>query len=355
MISYHMNLKQPLAGILASALVILVSLGFVSLFPFPLFSGWVSYALLCLIPMQIVVGVIWRTKHPEFAARLGQPGQGLALLLVTVAVGAVVGTAQYYGAGRGLGPTPMLMHCTIVSVVITFWLSIMWGGWPFTAWIKEPVAAGLVLLVACYLINYLLFRIFFNYAFMQGAPVYEPSLDPHGMFGAWHAVAFYLAVLSVMFLMLSFDLWPLTRFPAIMKQPTLGIVWTLVCLVVGGGVFGIVVNLMGMDPVAFMVRVPVPFIFGTIVVLNMLQGSMFAKFNQPLKGVLNAAAVAIIGSLLARMYVALMPSVTGALQSGPPAYEQEIWLASSLLGVTFPFLIFHAEFFKLWPLRNEIR
>jgi hypothetical protein len=247
----------------------------------------------------------------------------------------------------------MLMHCTIVSVVITFWLSIIWGGWPFTAWIKEPVAAGLVLLVSCYLINYLLFRIFFNYAFMQGAPVYEPSLDPRGMFGAWQAVAFYLAVLSVMFLMLSFDLWPLTRFPAIMKQPMLGIVWTLVCLVVGGGVFEIVVNLMGMDPVAFMVRVPVPFIFGTIVVLNMLQGSMFAKFNQPLKGVLNAAAVAIIGSLLARMYVALMPSVTGALQPGPAAYEQEIWLASSLLGVTFPFLIFYAEFFKLWPLRRE--
>ena len=34
MISYRMNLKQPLAGVLASALVILVSLGFVSLFPF---------------------------------------------------------------------------------------------------------------------------------------------------------------------------------------------------------------------------------------------------------------------------------------------------------------------------------
>ena len=60
--------------------------------------------MLCLIPMQIVVGVIWGTKHPEFAAR---------------------------------------------------------------------------------------------------APVYVPSLDPHSMFDAWHAVVFYLAVLGVMFLMLS--------------------------------------------------------------------------------------------------------------------------------------------------------
>ena len=350
-----LNLKQPVAGVLASILVIGVSLGFVSRFDFPLFSGWILYALLCLIPMQIVVGVVWGTKHPEFAAGLGQPGKGVALLLVTAVAGAVMGTAQYYVAGGGLGPTPMLIQCTIVSVVVAFWLSIMWGGWPFTAFIKEPVTAGLALLVGCYAINYLLFRIFFNYGFMQGAPVYVPSLDPHGMFGAWHALVFYLAVLGVMFLMLSFDLWPLTRFPGIMKQPVLGIVWTLVCLVAGGGLFEIAVNILGMDPVAFMVRVPVPFIFGTIVVLNMLQGSLFARFNQPLKGLLNAVAVAVIGSLLAQMYIALMPSVTALLQPGPPAYEQEIWLASSLLGVTFPFLIFHAEFFKLWPLKKEIR
>jgi hypothetical protein len=45
-----------------------------------------------------------------------------------------------------------------------------------------------------------------------------------------------------------------------------------------------------MAAVRFMVRVPIPFIFGSIVVLNMLQGSLFAKLEQPLKGVLNAIA-----------------------------------------------------------------
>jgi len=29
-----------------------------------------------------------------------------------------------------------------------------------------------------------------------------------------------------------------------------------------------------------------------------------------------------------------------------------IWLASALLSVTFPSLVFYAEFFKLWPLRK---
>jgi len=46
--------------------------------------------------------------------------------------------------------------------------------------------------------------------------------------------------------------------------------------------------------------------------------------------------------------------VTGVLKSGPPAYDFELWIASALLGVTFPLLIFHAEFFKLWPLKRSV-
>ena len=62
--------------------------------------------------------------------------------------------------------------------------------------------------------------------------------------------------------------------------------------------------------------------------------------------------IALVGTALARLYGALAPSITGALKSGPPAYDFEIWLASALLSVTFPFLVFHAEIFKLWPLRK---
>jgi len=179
----------------------------------------------------------------------------------------------------------MLMMCTIVSVIVTFWLAIMWGGWPFTAAIKNPVAADLVMLVACYLINYGLFRLFFDYGFMQGAPVYVASLDPHGLFNAWYALVFYMSVIWVMFLSINFDLWPFTRVPGIMKQPTLGLVWTLAALVIGGGGFYLGVYTLHMDPMTYFARVPVPFIFGTIVVQNMMQGSLFGKLTQPITGV----------------------------------------------------------------------
>lgn len=347
-----MGIKQPTLGISAAVLVMAIALGFISLFTFPMFAGWVSFFLICCIPMQVITVVIWGCKQPQFAQRR-QPLKGLLLLVVALVVGA--GVAAIHGATVGGGvspPPPMAAMCIISSVIVTFWLAIMWGGWPFTAVIKNPLGAGLALLVACYVVNIVQFRVLFNYGFMQGAPVYVPALDPHGLFNAWSAMVFEITALAVMFLILNFDLWPLTKFPAIMKQPVLGLVWTAVALVLGGIVFYIGVDMAGMDVVAFMVKVPIPFVFGTIIVLNMMQASLFSKLTQPLKGVLNTIASTAIGLGLAWMYSALAPMVTGTVQAGPPAYDFEIWLASALLGVTFPFLIYFAEFFQMWPLRK---
>ena len=208
------------------------------------------------------------------------------------------------------------------------------------------------MLAAVYIINYLLFRLFFDFSFMAGAPWYRASLDPHGMFNGVNAQVFYVTALTFLFVMLHFDLWPFTSLPAVMKQPVLGIVWTLLALVLGSVAYYIGVNTMGMDPMMFLISGPIPFIFGTIVVLNMLHNSLCAKFTQPLKGVLNCVAALVIGVFLAKMYGALAPAVTGVLKPGPPTNDFEIWLATALLGITFPLLIFFAEFFKMWPLQK---
>jgi hypothetical protein len=309
-----------------------------------------------MIPMQIVIGITWATKHPRFAASRNQPAKGLLLLLVSILGGVITAVLFFYTVNGGINPpTPFLLMFIIIVVLSTFAASIIWGGWPFMNMIKSPVAAGITMLAACYVVTYIIFRVFFNYSFMQGAPVYVASLDPHGMFNAWNAVVYYVTVIGVMFLMLSFDLWPLTKFPSIMKQPVLGIVWSLICLVVGYGVYYAGVKALKMDVVSFMVHVPVAYIFGTIIVLNMLQGSLFGKVSQPAKGVLNIVTVALVGTLLFDVYGALSGRVTGVLKPGPPTYDFELWIASALLGVTFPLLVCHAEFFKLWPLKRSVR
>jgi hypothetical protein len=142
----------------------------------------------------------------------------------------------------------------IAVVPTTFWLAIMFGGWPFTAVTKNPIISGLLLLVAAYAITFLVFRVFFNYGFLEGAPVYLASA-PRGMFNAVTALVFYVTALAGMFLVLCFDLWPLTASPTVMRQPVLGLVWTLVALLLAGIAVNIGLGAMRIDPMIFLTRV----------------------------------------------------------------------------------------------------
>jgi hypothetical protein len=345
--------KQPALGVLSSALVIGISLAFISIFALPVFITWVAFLMICLIPMLIVISVTWGGKNPVFAARLPQPGRGLLFLLVAAAAGAVVAVVHFFTVGGSIRPpAPMLSMCIVTTVIITFWFAVILGGWPFSGTTRRPVFMGLLMLVAAYVVNYLLFRLFFDFTFMKDAPIYSRALDPRGLFNAWNAQVAYVTAISAMFLMLCFELWPLAKVPALMRQPLLGLVWTALVLVIGAAALLIGVGLLRTEAPVFMIQAPIPFVFGTIVVLNMLQGSLFKKLAQPLKGILNAAAAALIGVGLSRLFGVLAPAISGRMASGPPDYVFEIWTASALLAVTFPFLIIFAELFQFWPLAN---
>jgi hypothetical protein len=340
---------QPALGLLASAAVIAISLGFISLFDFGRFVGPVSFFMLCLIPMQVIAVVLWQA-NPLSAARLTQPARGLFLLLVNIAVATAIAPLALRVVGEGVSPPgPIPSHFLVIVVPTTFWLAIMWGGWPFASLLKNRIAVGIGALLSAYVITYVIFRAFFNYEFLQGAPVYLASA-PQGLFNGVTALVFYVTCLAVMFLVLCFDLWPFTTAPAVMKQPLLGALWTIVAVAGGALAMYASVSVAGIDPMIFLTRVTAPFIFGSILVLNMLQNSLFAKHAQPVKGVLNTVAAAVIGVALATLYGVVAPLIVGDLPSGPPGYEYEIWLVNALLSVTFPFLIFHAAFLEFWPI-----
>ena len=83
-----------------------------------------------------------------------------------------------------------------------------------------------------------------------------------------------------------------------------------------------------------------------------LEGALFSRIPQPLRGVVSLVSAAIVGIVLARLFVAVSGTLSGDIPWGAPAFEGEIWLASALLAVTFPFLSYHADFFGMWPLRG---
>jgi len=343
--------KQPVLGLIASAIGIVLALAFISLFSFPTFAGPVAFYMLCTIPFQVMAVVIWGA-NPSFVAKLSQPAKGLVLLIVTLVAGAVIDPIALRVVGEGFTPPgPIPSHFAVIVVPTTFWLAIMWGGWPFNLFGSDPKVAGVTLLIGAYVLTWVIFRVFFDYTFMQGAPVYLASA-PHGMFNAISSLVFYVTALAVMFLVLCFDLWPLTTMPSVMQQPALGLVWTIVCAAGAWVVMQVAVGARGMDPMSVLTQITAPFIFGSILVLNMFQNSLYAKFAQPVKGLLNAVTAAVLGGALFAVYCLVSPHVSGHLEAGPPGYDFEVWVANALLSVTFPFLIFIAAYFAYWPLKK---
>jgi hypothetical protein len=346
-------LKQPMLGIASTLLVMVVSFGFITFFDGHTFTGWVSYYLMCTIPMSLVICIMWHGQLPAFAAGRRQPMRGAVFLLMALAVGAVVAALQSVTVGGGIDPpSPVLIQSTIASVIVAFWMTFIWGGWPFTL-IRNPLVAGFSLLIGCYAVSYVVFHLFFNYEFLRGSPIYVADLDPNGLFDGWSATVFCITTGGAMFLMLHFDLWPLTRVPALMRQPVLGLVWNGIVVILAAIVVTVGTGVLGMAPPELLTTVTIPFIFGSIVLLNTLDGSLFARLPQPVKGICSALAAAAIGTVLTLVYGALAPVLTGPVPAGPPEYAYEVWLASAMLAVAFPFLAYFNDFFQLWPLAGR--
>ena len=140
-----------------------------------------------------------------------QPARGAALVLITVAAAVAISPLAVRWVGEGVAPPgPIPTHYFVIVVPTTFFLAIVFGGWPFTLLSRNRWIVALLGLAAAYAVTYALFRVLFNYDAMRGAPVYLASA-PHGMFDAVWMLVCYVTVLAGMFVLLHFDLWPLTR------------------------------------------------------------------------------------------------------------------------------------------------
>jgi hypothetical protein len=336
--------KQPWLGIAATALII--ALAFLAILPWDntTFGGEFSDVMMCMIPISAVIGILWQGAKPKAIAGLPQPLRGAAFTALGVAVGTVVFFILSATIGGGKGATPFLGFGIILSVVVTFMLALMWGCWPFTL-IKNKPLAGLVFLGTAYAITGLLTRSL-NFAFLAGTPFYA-GMDPAGPIPAWDGLVGAITCLAAMFVVLHFDL-PVKRFPRLMKQPILGALWTVVANVIGWISYFLGTRVFALTPDTFLVTVPVPFIFGSVVLLTPLGGSATTRLKGPAKGIAGTVLAMIVGSVLARVYVVLMPMLTRDVPA--TQLDHNLWLATALLGVTFPFLAWHHDYFQLWPL-----
>jgi hypothetical protein len=320
------------------------------------FVGWLSLIFMCATPFQIVQAIVWHNSLPKRLDTLAQPIKGLYMMAMFFAVSLIVMPILWFTVGQGI-LSPILIHFVIQSVVVSLFVVIAFGCWPVTLFCKDPLLLGIASLVYCYVLNFVLFALFYNYHFFADLPFYQQAFDPGGLFNGISALTFAVTCAAILMLSTLFDLWPLTLLVKNNKQPLLGFLVTVNAVLLALVVHYLFVTVLAMDPMAFMVKGPVCIIFGTFLVQNMMQFQLFSALTQPIKGLVKTVLCFIGAFLMYQLYQWALPWLVGeTLLNGPQhAYAQEIWIATAMLGITFPIINFVSGAFAFWPMKGKTK
>lgn len=349
------GIKQPWLGLAATTLAVCISLAICAYFEPATLGGWVALLIMCGIPTQMTIGMVWQNQYPPFLGKLTQPAKGLAILAIMAVAGVAVTMATMRVVGGGTPePTPFVIMYTIQTVVFSIWTIIVFQCWPAKVLFKHPAAMGLANLALTYLVAWVVFRLSFDFGGMAGAPFYNAAIDPHGAFPAWNALAFTVTSAVTVMLLVGFDFWPLTvlaaRLPWLGKQPIFGLATGALVLAISALSWQVFVVWLGLDVVAYLVRVPVSVGFGVFIMLIMFQTAPFQSLRQPAKGVAVFSLVVVLAIVMRRLYEMAALGLVGPMASGAPGYDLELWLATAMLSVTFPILVAYGDGFGFWPL-----
>jgi hypothetical protein len=108
---------------------------------------------------------------------------------------------------------------------------------------------------------------------------------------------------------------------------------------------------MGMDVFAYTLKVPICIIFGEFIMLLLMQTAPVQTVKQPGKGIILIILNIILAVVMYYLYLWFSVLVAGSLPPGPTTgYVQELWIATALLGFTFPVIASYTGFFNFWPL-----
>jgi len=334
----------------ASLLVVALALAIITALPPAMLNSWVSLYLVAMVPAQIVITLFWRMARPAFAQHWSQIQLGLAYTALTVLAGVLVANASLALIEQGLDvPTPFVIMYLIFSVPVTVLLVVVFQGWPIVSLLQHKGAQGLLLWLTTYLLAGLLYYGLFDFSFAAGAPFYRAAVAAHGLFPAWQVLTASLAMLLSVLLLVLFDFWPVQQLASrlgVSSQPwssllTLSLVACMAGLLVLLGCAVLQLSLL-----QFMVRVCVSGIFGVFIILVMWKGCPALQLPQPLRGLVLSGLVCVLGCSMHALYLQMASRMPGLASPD----DVELWIAAGMLSVTFPCMVFFADYFDSWPL-----
>lgn len=350
------NKNIILTGILG--LLIVLSIAFtIAAIPTSANYQWVVYFFLAATPPQIMIGLLWENNIPliKKLSEKQQPLKGVILTVFTLLFGLLIGglTLLIFTNGTFL-LSPQISHFLIIAIIIMLWLVIIVNCWPFTEFFKNKFLIGFFTLLLAYALAFIIWKIFFNYEIVAKiAPWYIVDLDPKGIYNFIDAITFIITTCPIILYLALFDGWLLDRW--IKKQPYKTIINTVLILLIAYLFQSFFVLIMGMDTTVYMVLVPICMVFGSFLVNNMAQFSLFNKQSQPYKGFYKMIIATLLGLSMYVIYYTVANSVTGEqMVSGLEGnYQLDLWIADTMLGISFPLIIVVTGFFGFWPIKNR--
>lgn len=346
------NLKQPTLGILSAIIVIIFSLSVSSSFEPSFFGSWVTLILISMVPVQIIMTLYMQNKIITPIDKLKQPINGLVRTIIMVIFGLIVfEIIQVLFEGQGKVPTPFSIMYSINTVILTFWLVVVFGGWPFRL-IKNKILSSIFLLIGTMILSYIMFKTMYNFSDFIPAPFYNDLLDPKGLFPAWNILSFVVTTLAVILAWVLLDFFPLGPKP---ENPILRILAVgIPVLILSYVMWKVGIDIAG-DPVKYMVNIAIAIIFGEFVVLLMMETAPVQTLAQPIKGIVLIFIACVIAYIFNIIYTTVILSLYPDMPSGSPTFGLEMWTASAMLAVTFPTFVLFSQLFNFWPFRkNEI-
>lgn len=350
------GLQQPLIGLFSTVSIITVAMVIISLFSESDFSSWVSFLLMCCVPALIVCGLVWGGNYPAALATMSPAKKGLLLTLISTATGALIAVViLLLIADKAVPPGPQHNIFIISFIVAMFWVVAVLQCEPMASLFKHPLSLAAAILTLCFLLAYAVFHYVMSFEFLSQAPFYQAHMDGRGPFMAFDILTALVSSVAMIMAFIMLDFWPVSLMPG--AQNRVGqIVWSVLWIAsLAIGLRYIFVGILQMDQVVYMATVPIPFIFGAFIMLNLFEASLFADMPTPTKGFIYCLVSALLAAALYPLFQFLGPIVSGEMASGGPTYQLEFWCANAMLAVCFPLIVIYSDFFQHWPLKRQLK
>lgn len=342
------KINPIMINFISTIFVVTLSLVISLITPIDILAGEMTIFIVSMVPSFMLISIAWECNHPKCISSISQPWKGLSYLSMCALIGSFVvfGLWIFIDSELTKGQVNTVVF-VISSVPVCLFLLTIFQSWPFNKLSGNKFTIGFCLLIFTYILNYLIYSIFMNF---------PESMDigtAKGFYPYEAVLAVMVAAVIPMMLINQFDSWPITllydRAPMLANQPFNGIIKSAFITLFTFCFYYSLIILGEVNVTYFVNILCVSLIFGCFIIQVMFKGLPFINIRQPWRGVVLATLSVLLSDGMSSLYIQLARLWLGNVDQSAIA----MWLAPSLLSVTFPLMVIFADLFQGWPIKRH--